>query len=306
MKNYVLGGMALLAALIMSSCGHSDYKKTKTGMAYDIISSGKGNLIKHGQLIKIHFKLQIGDSVLQDTWEHIPAYGMVDSTMKDQHNFTDILPLMRVGDSAVFIRSIDTLKKMNQMPPDAKYAAGATMKGYIKVIASFKNEADLEADYKKEEAAELTRESAHLEKYLKDKGINAVKTPKGAFVEVVEPGTGAVADSGKLVSVLYHGTTVDNKVFDSSRDSAFGHVNKPYDFVIGRDPVVEGWVECLKYFKAGGKGKMFIPAMMGYKNQAKSEILKPYTDLIFDIELVSVKDAPAPPAGSPQAMPPQQ
>ena len=292
MKNYVMAGLGLVAIALMSGCGHSDYKKTETGMAYDIISDGKGETIKHGELIKINFKLMIGDSVLENTWAHIPAYGMVDSSMKNQHNFTDILTMLKVGDSAVFIRSIDTLKKMGQMPPALSYPAGTTMKGYLKILARYKNEAELEVDYKKEEAAELAKQSSNLEKYLKEKNITAIKTPKGAFIEIINPGTGATADSGKQVGVLYHGTTLKGLVFDSTKDTAFGHANKPYEFVVGRDPVIEGWVECIKYFKEGGKGKWYIPAMLAYKNQPKSEILKAYTDLIFEIEVVSVKDAP--------------
>ncbi|MES2776425.1 MAG: FKBP-type peptidyl-prolyl cis-trans isomerase [Bacteroidota bacterium] len=298
MKNYVLAGMALVSAVAMTSCGNSEYKKTETGMMYDIIADGKGEKVKHGELIKIHFKLMIGDSVLEDTWKHLPAYGMVDSTMKNQHNFTDILTMMKVGDSAVFVRSLDTLKKMNQLPPTANYPAGSTMKGYLKILGRFKDEAELQVDYKKEETAELKKESSNLEKYLQEKGIKAIKTPKGAFVVVTEPGTGMVADSGKQVSVLYHGTTKEGKPFDSTKDSAFGHVGKPYEFVIGRDPVVEGWVECLPYFKQGGKGQFYIPAMLAYKNQAKSEALQAYTDLIFDIEVVSVK-VPSPVEATP-------
>ena len=52
----------------------------------------------------------------------------------------------------------------------------------------------------------------------------------------------------------------------------------------------------MKYFKQGGKGTIFIPAMMAYKGQPASEIIKPYTNLKFDVEVVEVKDAPPAPA----------
>jgi len=303
MKNYVLAGMAMVTMTALTSCGHSDYKKTTSGLAYDIIHDGKGENLKHGDLIKINIKMMIGDSVVQNTYTHMPGYIKIDSSQKGQHNFMEILHELKVGDSVVVIHSLDSLKKMGQLPPTMNYAAGTTMKGYLKIVAGFKSEADIEADFKREEAAELVRESSKLEKYLKDKNISAVKTPKGAFVQITTEGTGDIADTGKQVSVNYHGTTLEGVAFDSNIDTAFGHAGAPFEFVIGRDPVVAGWVECLKYFRQGSKGKMFIPAMLGYKNQPQSEVLKAYTDLIFDIELLAVK--PAPPTNNTPPMPGQ-
>jgi len=291
MKNYVAACLGIAAlVVIMSGCGHSGYKKTSTGMAYDIIADGKGENLKNGELIKFNIKFLIGDSVVQNTNEHIPGYYRVDSSLKNQYNFTDIITEMKVGDSAVISLSIDTLVKMQQWPASLKYPAGTIMKGYFKIIARYKTESDLEADYKKEEAAELAKEISILEKYLKDNKINATKTPKGTFVEIMNPGTGMQADSGRKVSVLYHGTTLKGVPFDSTKDSAFGHVGKPYEFILGRDPVVEGWVEGLKLLKEGAQAKFYIPAMLAYKNQSQGEVIKPYSDLVFEINLVSVKD----------------
>jgi FKBP-type peptidyl-prolyl cis-trans isomerase FkpA len=292
MKNYALAAIALVGGIFIVGCGNSDYKKTETGLAYSVVDDGKGENLKHGEFIKINLKLLIGDSLVQDTYAHIPGYLKVDTSQKGQHNFLDILHMLKVGDSVLLTHSLDTLKKMGQLPPTMNYAAGTVMKGYLKIVSRFKTEADIEADFKKEEAAELVRESSKIEKYLKEKNITAVKTPKGAFVVITTPGTGDVADSGKLAAINYHGTTLEGVPFDSNIDTAFGHAGQPYEFVIGRDPVVEGWVECLKYFKQGGKGKFYIPAMLAYKNQPKSEVIKAYTDLFFDIEVVSVKVPP--------------
>ncbi len=292
MKNYALAATALLAAVIIEGCGNSGYKKTETGLTYSIIDDGKGEKLKHGEFVKINLKLMIGDSVIQDTYAHMPGYLKIDSAQKRQHNFIDIIQMLKVGDSVLINHSLDTLKKMGQLPPTMNYAAGTVMKGYLKIVSRFKTEAEIEADYKKEEVAELARQTTKIEKYLKEKNIKAVKTPKGAFVVITNPGTGEIADSGMLASINYHGTTLEGKAFDSNIDTAFGHAGKPYEFVIGRDPVVEGWVECLKYFKQGGKGTFYIPSMLAYKNQPQSEVLKPYTDLVFDIEVVSVKQPP--------------
>ena len=86
-------------------------------MVYDIIKDGKGETIKNGQFIKLDFKVVLNDdSVLQSTYGHLPAYGPADTTHLNQHSFTDILPMLRAGDSAVTVQFVDTLKKMGQIP----------------------------------------------------------------------------------------------------------------------------------------------------------------------------------------------
>ena len=57
MKNYALAAIALVAGMVIVSCGNSGYKKTETGLAYSIVDEGKGEKLKHGELIKINLKL---------------------------------------------------------------------------------------------------------------------------------------------------------------------------------------------------------------------------------------------------------
>lgn len=284
----------LLAAL--AGCGHSDYKKTSTGMVYDIISDGKGDLIKHGEFLKVHYKFMLNnDSVLDNTFGRIPAYGAADTTKTNLHNFTDLLPLLRVGDSVEFVRFVDTLKKMGQIPAgDTTMKPGATIKGYVKVLKRFKNEGELQADYLQEEDKELQREIVAMKAYLQKNKISAEQTAKGVFVQIINPGTGIQVDTGKAVSVMYRGKTLAGQMFDSNMDAQFNHMNQPFEFVIGANPiqVIPGWDDGLRKFKQGGKGKLFVPAMLAYKNRPASDIIKAYTDLVFDVEVVGVKVAP--------------
>lgn len=281
---------------VLAACGHSDYKKTSTGLVYEIISNGKGENLKQGEYLKVNFKFVLNeDSVLQNTFGKMPAYGPVDTTRLNMHSFTDILPQMRVGDSAVIVQSVDTLKKMGQIPPtDSTFKPGSTIKMYVKIEAKFKDQAGVEADYQLEEKKQLQREIATIDAELKKKGINATKSANGVFVQITNPGNGPQVDTGKQVSVMYRGTNMEGKMFDSNLDSQFHHMNQPLDLVIGAGQVIPGWEEGLRYFKQGGKGKLYIPSMLAYKGQqTPSEVLKPYTNLVFDIEVVNVKDAPA-------------
>ena len=108
----------LLVALMVGCSEKGGFKKTRSGLAYKIISDGKGPLVKKGELLKIHFSNKVHDSVLGSTYGTMPTYAQVDS-VGPEYNPTEIFSLLRKGDSAVIILEVDTLAKRNpgQLPP---------------------------------------------------------------------------------------------------------------------------------------------------------------------------------------------
>jgi FKBP-type peptidyl-prolyl cis-trans isomerase len=59
-------------------------------------------------------------------------------------------------------------------------------------------------------------------------------------------------------------------------------------------------LEGITAFRVGSKGRMFIPSSNGYGAQGSPPAIKPMENLIFDIEVLEVKDLPkAPPANMP-------
>ena len=64
--------------------------------------------------------------------------------------------------------------------------------------------------------------------------------------------------------------------------------------------MIKGFDEGLFFFKKGSVGRIFIPSMLGYGPSPSSPNIRPYEALIFDIEVLDVKDqAPAPPPPPP-------
>lgn len=109
-------------------------------------------------------------------------------------------------------------------------------------------------------------------------------TPSGLkYVDLVE-GTGATPQRGQRVVVHYTGTLENGTKFDSSFDK-----NQPYDFVLGRDPVIKGWEEGLATMKVGGKRKLIIPPHLGYGVTGDPPRIPPYSTLIFEVELLDIK-----------------
>lgn len=289
--NKILQSVFILFSLltILTSCGNSDYIRNEDGLIYRIIKTGNGDLIKPGTFLEVHQTIEMDDTVFFSSFGKIPTYGFFDSLNSPSHDFLDILPKMRVGDSAIVIRSIDTLAKRGVISFNNRFKKGTTLKVTIKVLAVFNSEAASDEERLKKNEIFSKGEVAEIEQYLSAKGVkNYLKTDKGVFIVVDKEGNGPKADSGLVVSVNYTGTLMDGQKFDSNLDSAFGHLT-PFNFRVGNHEVIEGWDIGIRELKAGSKAHLYIPSLLGYGIQGSPPKIPPYSHLIFDIEVLGVK-----------------
>lgn len=127
---------------------------------------------------------------------------------------------------------------------------------------------------------------------------NVVALPSGLHYEILKPGEGPSPKASDTVKVHYHGTMVDGSVFDSSVQRG-----EPVEFPL--DGVIAGWTEGLQKANKGGKIKLYVPPALGYGDDGKGSI-PPGATLIFEVELLDFKAAPAAPAmpGAPATPPP--
>lgn len=106
----------------------------------------------------------------------------------------------------------------------------------------------------------------------------------------VAAGTGKPAEPGKVYVVNYTGYLTDGTKFDSSYDRG-----QPISFEQGKRKVIAGWDTGFEGMRVGGKRRLIIPYQLAYGEKGRAAI-PPKAELIFDVELVDVKDAPPPPA----------
>lgn len=295
MKKSIL--FLILAAMIFAGCNLSGYKRTKTGLYYKIIPSG-GKPLKLGQYVKIQVNGFIHDSAFFDTRTAMAFYGQVDSVGRP-HDFSEIIHLMGAGDSAVTIQFVDTLLKYPglQLPPF--FRKGDKIKSCLRIVKVFDSLPDAKRSYdddlvifrEKEDAkntANYEKSNKELAEFIAKNKINATQTPKGVYVEVKEAGTGLSADSGKLIGVKYTGMTLDGKVFDGNIDNGR---KDTLQFVMNSGGMIAGFEEGIKGQKVGAKLRLYVPSKYGYGAQGNQGI-PPFTNLIFDIILVDVRDVP--------------
>jgi FKBP-type peptidyl-prolyl cis-trans isomerase FklB len=153
------------------------------------------------------------------------------------------------------------------------------------IIMKFINRRESEKAAKKAEADKiLYKEWAQqnvdfLAKNKEKQGITV--TPSGLQYEVIKLGTGPKPTTDNTVKVNYAGTLINGTEFDSSVKNG-----KPAEFPVGN--IIPGWKEALQLMPVGSKFKVYIPQELAYGATGAGEQIKPYSTLIFDIELLEI------------------
>lgn len=136
--------------------------------------------------------------------------------------------------------------------------------------------------------AELEREKnseyiAANEAFLVKNGLRPeVKTTaSGLQFEIVKPGSGAYPARESTVKVHYSGKLIDGTEFDSSIKR-----NTPAEFPLSG--VISGWTEGLQLMQPGAKFIFYIPEKLGYGAQGAGNVIKPFSTLIFEVELLEI------------------
>ncbi|GAC1440804.1 MAG: hypothetical protein NVSMB63_07730 [Sediminibacterium sp.] len=287
----------LLAIVLLASC--NQYQKTPSGMAYKITKGGSNEKLKNGQMIKlnIEYRLKSKDTTLTSSFGHVPMYFTLDTGKLGKHTFTEIITQCAPGDKVDFVLSIDTLKKMGMIEYNNLFKERDVINGKVEILKTFASQEDMKADYLKELDAEKKREGKELQDYVAKKGIKTQSSRSGVLVEVQNEGTGQKADSGWQASVMYKGYLTNGKVFDSNMVKN-GPSGQPIRLTVGTGSVIPGWDEGLRFFAKGGKGRLFIPAMLAYGQQGSPPVIAPFSNLVFDVEIVDVTTPPPPAAPS--------
>jgi FKBP-type peptidyl-prolyl cis-trans isomerase FkpA len=125
---------------------------------------------------------------------------------------------------------------------------------------------------------QLAKDIKKIEKYLEENNLTAQKTSSGLHYIIDEQGTGSNPNAYSDVEVKYVGKFTNDEVFDQGTAT------------FNLSGVIEGWTEGIPYFKEGGKGKLLIPSYLGYGKDGFSYLIPANSVLVFDIDLIDIKD----------------
>lgn len=116
---------------------------------------------------------------------------------------------------------------------------------------------------------------------------SVVTLPSGLQYKIITVGNGPKPKATDKVEVNYEGRLIDGTVFDSSYKR-----NKTVDFDLSQ--VIPGFAEAIQLMPVGSTWEIYIPYDLGYGTNDKHSVIKPFSTLIFKLEVVSIKEAPAP------------
>ena len=147
--------------------------------------------------------------------------------------------------------------------------------------AYFKAKQEFNKEAKQEKLYGPNREAGR--KFLAEnaKKDSVITLPSGLQYKVLVAGNGEVPTANDKVMVNYEGRLIDGTVFDASAR----HGDQPAEFTPNQ--VIKGWTEALTMMPVGSKWQLYIPSELAYGEREAGQI-KPYSTLIFDVELVGI------------------
>ena len=109
-----------------------------------------------------------------------------------------------------------------------------------------------------------------------------VTTESGLQYKIIKAGKGEIPTKESTVKVNYKGTLIDGTEFDSSYKR-----NAPATF--RADQVIKGWTEALTMMPVGSKWELYIPQELAYGARETGGQIKPFSTLIFEVELLEIE-----------------
>ena len=152
--------------------------------------------------------------------------------------------------------------------------------------------AEFQAEMQKKQAAAM-QQAAETNKKAGDAFLAANKAkegvvtlPSGLQYKVLKAGEGKKPAAEDTVVCHYRGTLIDGTEFDSSYSR-----NEPLTIPVNR--IIRGWSEALQLMPVGSKWQLVIPANLAYGERGTPGPIGPNAVLIFEVELLSIKEKPS-------------
>jgi len=301
----------LISCAFAATASAQTMQHSPNGTQYQLFTHNTGDRIKVNDVITMHISLKTDkDSLLSD--------GPMEVQVQPSQNVTDMMdvfPLLTKGDSVLIRVPADSVYKGHEDKRPPMFPHGSNFNFYVKVqkVESLDQAmAERNAQLQKLKADE----NAAIAKYVADNKLVVKTTPSGLKYMVTKAGLKPKPLAGDTVQVNYTGKLLNGKVFDSSIQSVAqaaglnepGRTFEPIKFAVGHQEVIPGWDEGLLLLNEGSKATFIIPSSLAYGEQGSPDggaTIPPFSPLVFNVELVSVKRIKHTPAAKkPHSAPP--
>ena len=289
MKKFTFAAIAAVSAVMMFACGNGT-PKANLKSDVDTVSYAIGMAQTQGLKDYLVGRLGIDTTYMDDFIKGLNEGANAGDDKKRAAYYAGIQIGQQISNQMV--RGInhelfgdDSTKTISLKNFMAGFVAGTTGKGGLMTVDSAQQVAQemMRTIKAKSMEKEFGPNKEAGEKYLaanaKKEGVKTFED--GVQYKVIKEGTGALPKDTSLVKVHYEGKTIDGKVFDSSYERG-----KPAEFRANQ--VIKGWTEALVHMPAGSIWEVYIPQELAYGERQQGADIKPFSALIFKIELLEV------------------
>ena len=289
MKKFTfVAAMAIAAASIVSSCGNSTSSKPNLKDDVDTLSYAFG--LARTQGLKQYLAQMDVDTTYMDAF----VKGLKDgANAGDDKKKAAYYKGLEIGNmiSQQWVKGIntelfgqDSTKSISLQNLLAGFIQGATGKKGLMTVEQAGQVAQVKMMAIKAKQLEVQygplkkKGEAWMAANAKKPGVKTL--PSGVQYKVIKEGAGAMPKDTSLVKVNYEGRLIDGTVFDSSYKNG-----QPVS--LRANQVIKGWTEALVHMPVGSVWEVYIPQELAYGEREQGQI-KPYSPLVFKIELLSV------------------
>ena len=303
-KSIKMAALLMAGTAMMVACSGTDsegFKKTDNGLYYRFDKQNPdGQQVQEGDVLVGELTIRFDTTVIFTNKGE--ARRIAQASPNYEIKIGEGLLMMHVGDVATFAMDADSAAKYvdpNMMPPT--YEQGKGQKLYYEIslqdIVSSEELEQERANFNNSMEERMKSEPDDIAAYVKANNITVKPTADGLYVIVKKKGNGPKVAMGKQISVNYTGRLLDGTIFDSSvesdaRKSDNYNPQRPYEpmtYTVGRDKLIEGWEQGVMGQPEGTVLQLVIPSALGYGPRGAGNRILPYSPLVFDIEIVSVK-----------------
>ena len=228
-----------------------EWKKLDSGLELWDVKEGKGDPVKPGAKVKVHYTgwLTNGDVFDSSVARKKPIEFGLDGVIK---GWQEGIPGMKPGG-------------VRRLKIPAALAYGNRTVGSIPPGSTLVFEVELLETEAKAEFPDL-------------KATEWKKLDNGLEIWDVKPGEGEAVKAGATVTVHYTGWLTNGKQFDSSAGG------EPISFAL--KDVIKGWQEGIPGMKPGGIRRLKIPSELGYGKRGAGADIPPDSVLVFEVKLI--------------------
>ena len=289
MKKFTFAALAAVSAVMMYACGNGA-PKASLKSDVDTVSYAIGMAQTQGLKDYLVGRLGVDTAYMDDFIKGLNEGANAGDDKKKAAYYAGIQIGQQISNQMVKginheLFGDDSTKTISLKNFMAGFVAGTTGKGGLMTVDSAAQVAQemMRTIKAKNLEKEFGGNKADGEKYLaenaKKEGVKVLES--GVQYKVIKEGTGAMPKDTSLVKVHYEGKTIDGKVFDSSYKRG-----EPADFRANQ--VIKGWTDALVHMPAGSVWEVYIPQDLAYGERQQGTDIKPFSALIFKIELLEV------------------